>query len=133
MTVRTSSEPPVAVRSAVGACRGTVLSDEIDQGAVTHVIYEFGDCVLDTATQELMRQGEPVPVEPQVFAVLELLIVNRDRVVTKIDLLDHVWGDRFVSESALTSRIKLARQACGDSGRAQRLIKTVHGLSLIHI
>ena len=55
---------------------------------------------------------------------------ERDRVVTKEELLDTVWGDRFVSESALTSRIKAARQAIGDDGKAQRLVRTVHGRGL---
>ena len=91
------------------------------------MIYEFDNCVLDTATQELRHDGDLVAVEPQVLAVLEYLVSNHDRVVTKIELLDEVWGDRFVSESALTSRIKLARKACGDSGRDQRIVKTVHG------
>ena len=61
------------------------------------------------------------------FDVLVLLVRERDRVVTKEELLDTVWGDRFVSESALTSRIKAARQAIGDDGKAQRLVRTVHG------
>ena len=91
------------------------------------MIYEFDTCELDTATQELRRDGDLVAVEPQVLAVLEYLVSNHERVVTKIELLDEVWGDRFVSESALTSRIKLARKACGDSGREQRIVKTVHG------
>ena len=91
------------------------------------MIYEFDTCVLDTATQQLSCDGEVVHTEPQVLAVLEYLLANHDRVVTKIELLDEVWGDRFVSESALTSRIKLARKACGDSGREQRIVKTVHG------
>ncbi len=90
------------------------------------MIFEFDECVLDTSTQELRRAGEAVHVEPQVLAVLTYLVANRDRMVTKIELLDEVWGDRFVSESALTSRIKLARKACGDSGREQRIVKTVH-------
>lgn len=90
------------------------------------MIYEFDECVLDTATQQLSRGGELVHIEPQVLAVLELLVSNSDRVVTKIELLDEVWGDRFVSETALTSRMKLARKACGDSGREQRIVKTVH-------
>lgn len=88
--------------------------------------FEFDNCVLDASRQELWRDGTVVHVEPQVLAVLEYLVTNRDRVVTKIELLDEVWGDRFVSESALTSRIKLARKACGDSGREQRIVRTVH-------
>ena len=63
----------------------------------------------------------------QVFDVLVYLITNRDRVVPKTELLDGVWGDRFVSESALTSRIRSARQAVGDDGDAQRRIRTAHG------
>lgn len=90
------------------------------------MIFEFDTCVLDTSKQELWRDGEPAHVEPQVLAVLEYLVTNSERVVTKIELLDEVWGDRFVSESALTSRIKLARKACGDNGRDQRILKTVH-------
>ena len=68
-----------------------------------------------------------IHVEPQVFELLLHLIVNHDRVVPKEELLDEIWGDRFVSESALTSRVKAARRAVGDDGQAQRVIKTVHG------
>ena len=92
--------------------------------AVRHV---FGDFVLDTDRYELCRGGEPVHVEPQVFDVLALLVANRHRVVPKTELLDTVWGDRFVGESALSSRIKAARQAVGDDGSAQKVIRTVHG------
>jgi DNA-binding winged helix-turn-helix (wHTH) protein len=73
------------------------------------------------------RAGHPVPVEPQVFDVLCYLVEHRERVVTKEELLDNVWGDRFVSESALTSRIKDARRAVGDDGQLQHVIRTVHG------
>src|SRR6185369_3611921 len=65
--------------------------------------------------------------EPQVFDVLAYLVNHRDRVVPKHELMDNVWGGRFVSETAVTSRIKQARQAIGDNGRDQRLIRTVHG------
>ena len=74
----------------------------------------FGDVVIDIDSYELYRAGQPVPIEPQVFDLLRYLIAHRDRVVAKMELLDEVWGDRFVSESALTSRIKSARQAVGD-------------------
>ena len=66
-------------------------------------------------------------VEPQVFDVLVYLIRHRDRVVTKAELLDNVWGDRFVSESALASRLKSARRGVGDDGASQRVIRTVFG------
>jgi predicted ATPase/DNA-binding winged helix-turn-helix (wHTH) protein len=88
--------------------------------------FQFGDHQLDDRRLTLSGPTGPVHVEPQVFAVLHHLILNRDRVVPKEELLDAVWGDRFVSESALTSRIKDARRAVGDDGQSQRAIKTVH-------
>ena len=91
------------------------------------MIYAFGDYELDLRRFELRRGGVVCPVEPQVFDVLAYLVGERDRVVTKEELLDEVWGDRFVSESALTSRVKAARRAVGDDGRAQRVVRTAHG------
>jgi predicted ATPase/DNA-binding winged helix-turn-helix (wHTH) protein len=91
------------------------------------VRFSFEGFDLDTTTYELRRHGEPVRLEPQVFDVLAYLIRNRDHLVSKEELLDAVWGDRFVSESALTSRVKDARQALGDDGQQQRYIRTTHG------
>ncbi|MEU0464907.1 alpha/beta fold hydrolase [Amycolatopsis sp. NPDC006131] len=92
------------------------------------VVYEFEDCEVDPQRFELRRGGEPVHVEPQVFALLTHLIRHRDRVVGKTELLDSVWGYRHVSESALTSRVKALRRAIGDSGERQRIVATVHGV-----
>ncbi len=89
--------------------------------------YVFRDCELDTDAFELRRAGTPVKIEPQVFDVLVVLVRHRDRVVTKEELLDAVWSSRFVSESALTSRVKAARQAIGDDGHEQHCIRTVRG------
>ena len=91
------------------------------------MIVAFEDLELDLTQVELRRSGLRVPVEPQVFEVLAYLVNHRDRVVPKVELMDNVWGGRFVSEAAVTSRIKQARQAIGDNGQAQRLIRTVHG------
>ena len=91
------------------------------------MIVAFEDLELDLSQVELRRSGVRVPVEPQVFGVLAYLVKHRDRVVPKEELMDSVWGGRFVSETAVTSRIKQARQAIGDNGKAQRLIRTVHG------
>ena len=66
-----------------------------------------------------------VHVEPQVFDLLVYLVQNRDRVVSKDDLIASVWGGRIVSESTLTSRINAARTAVGDNGREQQLIRTI--------
>ncbi len=82
---------------------------------------------LDTTRFELRRNGVPVALEPQAFDVLAYLASHRDRLVGKDELLDAVWGGRFVTESALTSRIKQVRRAVGDDGRAQEVIRTVHG------
>ena len=88
--------------------------------------YVFGECELDLGRYELRRAGAVQPVEPQVFDVLALLVRERGRVVSKEELLDAVWGSRFVGDSALTSRVKAARRAIGDDGRGQRMIRTVH-------
>jgi pimeloyl-ACP methyl ester carboxylesterase/DNA-binding winged helix-turn-helix (wHTH) protein len=91
------------------------------------MIYRFDECEVDTDAYEVRRGGAPVQVEPQVFEVIAHLLANRDRLVTKEELLDQVWGSRFVSESALTSRVKDARRALGDDGQRQGVIRTVHG------
>jgi pimeloyl-ACP methyl ester carboxylesterase/DNA-binding winged helix-turn-helix (wHTH) protein len=91
-------------------------------------IYAFGDYELDTRLHELRRAGDRLHVEPQVFDVLAHLFASRDRLVTKDELLDRVWGHRYVAPTTLNSRIKHARQAIGDDGATQRVIKTVHGL-----
>jgi DNA-binding winged helix-turn-helix (wHTH) protein/predicted ATPase len=94
---------------------------------VIEMIYRFEDYELDTALFELRHEGQPCKLEPQVFTVLTYLIEHRDRVVTKDELLDHVWPEQFVSEVTLHHRLMAARKAIGDSGRAQRCIKTLHG------
>ena len=90
------------------------------------VRFQFGGFQLDDQRFTLSGPAGPVHVEPQVFELLHYLIVHHDRVVTKEELLDAIWGDRFVSESALTSRVKSARRAVGDDGQTQQVIKTVH-------
>ena len=89
------------------------------------MLYRFEGYVLDTDRRELHRADALVPVEPQVFDILSHLIRNRERVVTRDDLIASVWAGRIVSESALTTRINAARSAIGDNGQDQRLIKTL--------
>jgi pimeloyl-ACP methyl ester carboxylesterase/DNA-binding winged helix-turn-helix (wHTH) protein len=86
-----------------------------------------GATVLDEEVYELRRGDATIPMEPQAFDVLVHLVRNRDRVVPKEELMDAVWGGRFVSETAVTSRIKQVRRALGDSGQEQRAVRTVHG------
>jgi class 3 adenylate cyclase/DNA-binding winged helix-turn-helix (wHTH) protein len=89
--------------------------------------YRFGACELDVVAFELRRDGHAVDVEPQVLEVLVHLVEHAGELVPKQQLLDDVWGHRFASESTLSSRIRSARQAIGDDGRRQAMIKTVHG------
>jgi len=90
------------------------------------MIYQFGPFELDLATVELRANGSARTLEPQVFALLALLLENRDRLVSKDEIIEKVWDGRAVSDAALASRVKSARQALGDDGSAQRFIKTVH-------
>ena len=87
--------------------------------------YLFDDYALDTDRRELSHGGHTVRLEPQAFDLLEYLIRNRERLVSRDDLLAAIWGGRIVSDSAMATRINAARCAVGDTGKAQRLIKTV--------
>ena len=89
------------------------------------MIYNFENYSLDVDRQELRRAGNLVVIEPQVLDLLQYLIRNRRRIVSKDDLIANVWNGRIVSDSTVTSRITSARQAIGDSGNRQRLIRTV--------
>jgi class 3 adenylate cyclase len=88
------------------------------------MLYFFENFVLDPDRRELRRGNTVVALQPQVFDLLEYLIANRDRVVSKDDILGAIWGGRIVSESALTTRVNAARTAVGDNGDEQRLIRT---------
>ncbi len=91
------------------------------------MLYCFENYSLDTARRELRCGGALIATQPQVFNVLAYLMRNRERVVSKDDLLAAVWNGRIVSESTLSTRINAARGAIGDSGVEQRLIRTSHG------
>jgi TolB-like protein len=87
--------------------------------------YLFENYVFDTDRRELHRGAEVVAIAPKVFDLLDYLIRNRERVVSKDDLINAVWNGRSVSDEALTTRLNAARNAIGDSGQEQRLIKTL--------
>jgi TolB-like protein/Tfp pilus assembly protein PilF len=87
--------------------------------------YLFEDYAFDTDRRELHRGADVVSIAPQVFDLLNYLIRNRERVVSKHDLVNAIWNGRIVSETALTTRLNAARNAIGDSGEEQRLIKTL--------
>src|SRR5262245_52229606 len=87
--------------------------------------YLFENYALDTDRRELHRATDAVSLTPQAFDVLLYLIRNRDRVVSKDDLISAIWGGRIISDAALATRLTAARAAIGDDGSQQRLIKTL--------
>jgi adenylate cyclase len=87
--------------------------------------YLFEDYAFDTDRRELRLRGDMVALEPQAFDLLEYLIRNRERLLSRDDLIASIWCGRIVSDSAMTTCINAARCAVGDTGKAQRLIKTV--------
>lgn len=91
------------------------------------MIFQFNQIILDTAQYRLCVAANPVSVEPQVFNLLVYLVKNRDRVVTRNELLENLWQGKVVTDSALGSRLKDARKVVGDSGDRQEVIKTIHG------
>jgi DNA-binding winged helix-turn-helix (wHTH) protein len=101
-----------------------VLGEGVRLGSVR---YRFADFELDTESFELQGGGETVHVEPQVFGVLACLVARHERLVSRDELLDEVWGTRFVSAATVASRVKAARRAIGDDGARQCSIRTVTG------
>ncbi|WP_439369648.1 winged helix-turn-helix domain-containing protein [Bradyrhizobium sp. DASA03120] len=87
--------------------------------------YLFEEYAFDTDRRELQRGTDAVSITPQVFDLLDYLIRNRERVVSKDDLIKAIWNGRSVSDAALTTRLNAARTAIGDTGEEQRLIKTL--------
>ncbi len=83
--------------------------------------FRFADFEIDVGQHELRRGGEVVHIEPQVFDLLLHLVRNRDRIVSKDELIETIWNGRIVSEAALSSRINAARKAIGDNGNDQTL------------
>ncbi|MCY0095488.1 winged helix-turn-helix domain-containing protein [Hoeflea ulvae] len=89
------------------------------------MIYRFGAFAIDPAIFELSQHGQPVPIEPQVFNVLWHLVINRDRIVSREELIEEVWDGRAVSDTTLSSRIFAVRRAVGDTGETQEVIRTI--------
>ncbi len=123
-----AAHAPAGTRFPEAARRGHVALPERDglcESAKT--IHRFDVFELDTDRHELRRDGAPVAIEPQVFALLAVLVENRHRMVSRDELIALVWEGRIVSDSAVSSRIKTARRALGDDGDRQQWIRTVHG------
>jgi DNA-binding winged helix-turn-helix (wHTH) protein/tetratricopeptide (TPR) repeat protein len=93
-------------------------------------IYAFGDFELDPDARELRRGDRAISIEPQVLDLLAYLVRHRDRVVSREELVDAVWGHRYIVDATLGSRVKAARRAIGDSGAVQRYVRTLRGRGL---
>ncbi|MGB5759177.1 MAG: winged helix-turn-helix domain-containing protein, partial [Acidimicrobiales bacterium] len=87
----------------------------------------FDRAGVDVAARVVELDGVPQHLEPQAFDLLAYLIAHRNRVVPKAELLDEIWGDQFVSESSLTTRIKEVRRALGDDGARQQIVRNYRG------
>ena len=89
------------------------------------MIYQFADCTLNTERHVFSKDGDEVQIEPQVFDVLRVLVENAGSLVTKDQLIEEVWDGRIISEAAISARINAARVATGDTGKDQKVIRTV--------
>ena len=90
-------------------------------------LFKFEDFTLDLDTAELRKAGLLVHIEPQVFDLIALMASNTGQVISRDDIIEHIWNGRIVSDSAISTRINAARKALDDDGTLQRVIKTVHG------
>ena len=102
-------------------------SKESGSPGVRAMVYRFGDCSLDTRQHRLQRAGQPMRLRSKVFQILCYLLEHRDRTVLKQELCEQVWPQQFISDATLESTVRAVRQAIGDTGRAQLLIRTVYG------
>src|SRR5262245_33630517 len=87
----------------------------------------FGDFEIDQERRQLLRSGEPVPLEPKAYELLSLLVARRPRVLSRAQIRDGVWPDVVVSESTLSQAVNSIRQALDDDARRPRFIRTAHG------
>lgn len=92
------------------------------------VHFVFGSYELHPDRAEVLGPGGPVHLEPKAYAVLRHLVENHDRIVSREELIEQVWGGRFISDAAVASAVKFARKAVGDDGERQQMIRTLHGL-----
>jgi len=89
--------------------------------------YRFDLFTLDLDRGLLLEQGRDLAIEPRAFALLALLVMNHDRVVTKDEIIEKVWDARIVSDAAISTVIKTTRKVLGDDGVTQQYIRTIRG------
>jgi TolB-like protein/DNA-binding winged helix-turn-helix (wHTH) protein len=105
--------------------RPGVLAKDIESRPFNGSVYRFGPFVLDSQRRTLSRADSPVPLTPKAFDVLHFFVQNPNRLVTKEELLQAVWGDSFVEEGNLTQYISHLRKALDDNSEGTRLIVTI--------
>lgn len=86
----------------------------------------FGECVLDTTARQLARRGRYVALSPKAFETLRLLVEQRPRALSKVEILERVWPGVFVSDASLTRVVNEIRRCVGDKARSATTIRTVH-------
>ncbi|MFI5197474.1 MAG: FHA domain-containing protein [Thermoanaerobaculia bacterium] len=87
----------------------------------------FGEFLFDAEARELRRGRKPVHVSPKAFSLLELLIDNAPKAVSKASLYESLWPRVFVEESNLKNLVSEVRTAIGEDARSPRFLKTVYG------
>ncbi len=87
----------------------------------------FGECTFDAVRREVRRGAGAVPLSPRAFELLGLLVASRPRALSKVQLLDALWPDAFVTEASLSALVSEIRRAIGDDAREPRYLRTVHG------
>lgn len=87
----------------------------------------FGECLFDSETRQLYARGEIVHIQPKAFQLLELLLEDRPRAVSKARIHERLWAGTFVSDGTLTSLLVELRTAIGDDARQPKFVRTVHG------
>jgi TolB-like protein/DNA-binding winged helix-turn-helix (wHTH) protein/Tfp pilus assembly protein PilF len=97
------------------------------KAAILQVSYEFGPFYVDANKRRLLRHGEPVPLAPKVLDTLLVLVDNRDRVLTKDELLKHLWRDTIVEEGGLTRNISILRKTLGEKPDEHQYVVTLPG------
>jgi TolB-like protein len=107
-------------------CFGMLETDDAASQARAKPAFRFAEYEIDVARQELRRGNDLIPIEPQVFDLLVYLVRNRNRIVSREELIDAVWKGRVISEATLSSRVSAVRRVIGDSGNEQTLIRTHH-------
>lgn len=127
-TVKTGPVPPGRAVAAMRPCRLARLAPS--RSLVARLRYRTGDILIDLDAREILHGGTPVEVEAKVFDLIALLLRERRRALDKRELNAALWGERPVTDAALSQQLRKARRALGDDGDAQRVIRTVHGRGL---